>query len=33
VAAAIEQAIRQSAGLIARQMDGDDSVPDEAAEG
>jgi recombination protein RecA len=33
VAAAIEQAIRQSAGLIATQMDGDDSVPDEAAEG
>jgi recombination protein RecA len=33
MAAAIEQAIRQSAGLIAAQMDGDDSVPDEAAEG
>jgi recombination protein RecA len=33
MAAAIEQAIRQSAGLIAAQMDGDDSIPDEAAEG
>jgi recombination protein RecA len=34
VAAAIEQAIRQSAGLIAEQLEGPDSAePDEAAEG
>ena len=33
VAATIEQAIRQSAGLIAEQLDGSDEEPDEAAEG